>query len=130
MEVQGRRIVLAIALNLASAIGIVFLNKAIYVHTKFPNMTLTFVHFIVTSFGIHLCSWLDVFSPKSLRIKNILPLSVSFCGFVVLTNLSLQFNTVGTYQVAKVMTTPVILFIQTYFYRKSTPILIQLSTVS
>ena len=120
----------AIALNLVSAIGVVLLNKTIYVHTRFPNMTLTLVHFIITSFGIHLCSWLNVFSSKTLLIRNVLPLSISFCGFVVFTNLSLQFNTVGTYQVAKVMTTPVILFVQTYFYQTPTHLLVQLSTVS
>ena len=29
-----------------------------------------------------------------------MPLALSFCGFVVFTNLSLKYNTVGTYQVA------------------------------
>ena len=45
-----------------------------------------------------------------------IPLSLTFGGFVVFTNLSLQENTVGTYQLAKYMTTPCIMLIQTYFY--------------
>jgi len=44
---------------------------------------------------------------------------MSFCGFVVLTNLSLQFNTVGTYQLIKVMTMPCIMVIHTVAYGKS-----------
>ncbi|GFN88875.1 solute carrier family 35 member e3 [Plakobranchus ocellatus] len=45
-----------------------------------------------------------------------LPLALSFCGFVVFTNLSLESNTVGTYQIIKTLTTPCIIAIQTYFY--------------
>lgn len=123
------KVSLAIILNLACSIGIVFLNKTIYLHTHFPNVTLTLVHFIITSLGIHTCAWLGVFHPKTLVLSKILPLAASFCGFVVLTNLSLQYNTVGTYQVAKAMTTPVIVLIQTYCYQKPTSVAIQLTIV-
>lgn len=47
-----------------------------------------------------------------------IPLALCFCGFVVVTNLSLENNSVGTYQVAKVMTTPCVLLIQYYCYGK------------
>ena len=124
------KVTLGIALNLASAIGIVFINKFIYIRYKFPSMTLTLVHFVVTSLGIHVCAWFDVFSPKRLVIKKIIPLSAAFCGFVVFTNLSLQYNSVGTYQLAKSMTTPVILFIQAIFYNKSTSFRVKLTVVS
>ena len=128
-SVSRWKVSLAIALNLACSIGIVFLNKTIYLHTHFPNMTLTLVHFLVTSLGVHACAWLNVFNPKTLVISKILPLAASFCGFVVLTNLSLQYNTVGTYQVAKAMTTPVIILIQTYYYQKPTSATVQLTIV-
>jgi len=39
-------------------------------------------------------------------------------GFVVLTNLSLQHNSVGFYQMMKVMTTPVVVLIESLIYRK------------
>ncbi|XP_046437845.1 solute carrier family 35 member E3-like [Daphnia pulex] len=39
--------------------------------------------------------------------------------YMVLTNLSLENNSVGTYQVAKVMTTPCVLLIQYHYYGKS-----------
>ena len=123
------RVSIAIVLNLACSIGIVFLNKTIYLHTGFPNMALTLVHFIITSLGIHACAWFGVFNPKTLVVSKIFPLAVSFCGFVVLTNLSLQYNTVGTYQVAKAMTTPIIILIQTYCYQKPTSVTVQLTIV-
>lgn len=105
--------------NLLSSICIVFVNKWIYVHYKFPNMTLTCLHFVITSLGLQLCSFFNVFNQRSLPIKSMVPLSLSFCGFVVLTNLSLQYNTIGTYQLIKTMTTPCIICIHTFFYGRT-----------
>jgi solute carrier family 35 protein E3 len=114
-----------------------------------------------------------LFQPKELRVLDVLPLSLAFCGFVVFTNLSLTYNTVGFYQVggsrahcssslswrwfrvapfggrksvchpdpssparplpqlAKVMTTPVIVVVQFAYYgiRFSRPILLSLVSV-
>ncbi|KAJ3215057.1 hypothetical protein HK099_006547 [Clydaea vesicula] len=58
---------------------------------------------------------------------NDVPLSAAFCGFVVLTNLSLQYNSVGFYQMAKVLTTPCIVILQTKFYQKTFSSLIKTS---
>lgn len=127
---SNARVGVSIVLNLASAISIVFLNKTLFVSYGFPSMTLTLIHFLVTSLGLQICVWLDVFSPKRLFITKILPLSASFCGFVVLTNLSLQNNTVGTYQLAKALTTPTILFIQSTFYKKPSSTKIKLTVVN
>ena len=102
--------------NLAASVCIVFVNKWIYVQHKFPNLSLTFIHFAVTSFGLQICASLDIFSPKRLPLVKMIPLSLTFCGFVVFTNLSLQYNTVGTYQLAKSMTTPCIIIIHYMFY--------------
>ena len=41
---------------------------------------------------------------------------LAFCGFVVFNNLSLQYNSVGTYQLWKVLTTPVIVAIQYFLH--------------
>ncbi|XP_077400699.1 solute carrier family 35 member E3 [Vanacampus margaritifer] len=113
------RIMAGMLANLLSSICIVFINKWIYVQYGFPNMTLTLVHFLVTWLGLFLCQMMDIFSPKRLPLRKIVWLALSFCGFVAFTNLSLQNNTIGTYQLAKVMTTPVIIFIQTAWYKKS-----------
>ncbi|CAI9730181.1 Hypothetical predicted protein [Octopus vulgaris] len=111
-------ITLCLSLNLVCSIVIVLLNKLIYVNYAFPNMTLTCIHFFVTSVGLFICQHLNVFQPKRLPFLDLLPLAASFCGYVVFTNLSLQYNSVGTYQLIKAMTTPCIIFIQTYFYHK------------
>lgn len=123
------RIAAGLLFNLLVSICIVFLNKWIYVHHGFPNMSLTLVHFVVTWLGLYICQKLDIFAPKSLPPSKLLLLALSFCGFVVFTNLSLQTNTIGTYQLAKAMTTPVIIAIQTLWYQKSFSTRIQLTLI-
>ena len=108
-----------ICLNIILSITIVLANKWIYTHHGFPAMTLTCLHFIFTTFGLIVTNRMGLFQVKALPIWNMLPLSFTFCGFVLFTNLSLRNNTVGTYQMAKVMTTPAIIIIQTRFYNKS-----------
>ena len=55
--------------------------------------------------------------------------SLSFCGSMVLTNLSLQHNTIGTYQVLKCLADPLFVFIQSVFYKKHYPIAIKLTLI-
>ena len=121
---------LGLFINICSSICIVFLNKWLYVHHGFPNMTLTCIHFVTTFIGLHLCVMLDVFKPKRLSVLKVVPLCLAFCGFVVFTNLSLQNNTVGTYQLAKALTTPAIVGIHSVFYNRSYSIQIKLTVVS
>jgi solute carrier family 35 protein E3 len=123
-------VTLCLFLNICCSILIVLLNKWIYTHYHFPNITLTCIHFLVTTLGLVICQKLNMFQPKSVPIWDMLPLSLTFCGFVVFTNLSLQTNTVGTYQLAKTMTTPCIIVIQTHFYNKSFSTKVKLTLVS
>lgn len=125
----NRRIIVGLLVNLLSSICIVFINKWIYVHYGFPNMTLTLVHFVTTWLGLYICQKMDIFSPKSLPVRRIVWLALSFCGFVAFTNLSLQNNSIGTYQLAKAMTTPVIILIQTTYYKKTFSTKIKLTLV-
>lgn len=118
-----------LAANLVSSICIVFVNKWLYVHYKFPNITLTCLHFVITTLGLQLCSLFNVFNPKSVPIKGMIPLSLAFCGFVVFTNLSLQFNTVGTYQLIKALTTPCIIIIHSLFYQQNYSLSIKLTLI-
>lgn len=87
-------------LNVVSAVGIVLINKFIYSHFKFPHgIVLTFYHFLLTGMGLQILTWMRVFVVKPVNVLQILPLSASFCSYVVLTNLSLQYNSGTFYQV-------------------------------
>lgn len=120
----------AVCLNISVSISIVLINKWLYTSVGFPNMTLTLMHFISTFFCLHVCQLLGVFSVKKVPLISMIPLALCFCGFVVLTNLSLENNSVGTYQVAKVMTTPCVLLIQYHYYGKSVNTATLLTVVS
>ena len=119
-----------IVFNTVTSIVIVLLNKWVYKFGGFPNLTLTFLHFVTTFIGLIFCQKCNIFKVKYVPLKDMMPLAFSFCGFVVFTNLSLQNNTVGTYQVAKVMTTPCIILIQIFFYKKAFPLRVKLTLVS
>ncbi len=121
---------LAVLLNISVSIAIVLTNKWVYSVVKFPNITLTFMHFVSTFACLHVCQYFSLFVVKTVPLRSMIPLAMCFCGFVVLTNLSLESNSVGTYQVAKVMTTPCILLIQYFCYGKSTSFGTLLSVVS
>jgi len=118
-----------LAINVALSISIILLNKAVYTHVHFPNMTLTCVHFVFTTIGMVLCRIFGLFAFKPLPLRQMVPVSLTFCGFVVLTNLSLQSNTVGTYQIIKSMTTPMIIFIQPVFYARLFSLPVKLTLV-
>lgn len=129
MPVSKFTTALALLFNIFISVSIVLLNKWIYTTHHFPNVTLTCIHFIVTAAGMEIAKRCGVFYVKNLPLKDMVALSLSFCGFVVLTNLSLQTNSVGTYQISKFMTTPCIILIQTVFYHKKFPLNIQLTLV-
>ncbi|KAI4480725.1 hypothetical protein M0802_014082 [Mischocyttarus mexicanus] len=118
-----------LTLNIFFSIVIVLLNKWLYIHTKFPNITLSMIHFIITFIGLLICQRMYVFCVKDIDIREMLFIAVTFCGFVVLTNLSLAHNTVGTYQVAKMLTTPCIICMQILFYKKHFSILVKLTLI-
>jgi solute carrier family 35 protein E3 len=118
-SVSNARIILGCSINVGSSVLIVLVNKIIYSHYGFPNMALTCLHFFMTFLGLLICKNVGIFEPKKLPLIAMAPLSLTFCGFVVLTNLSLQFNTVGTYQIIKVLTMPIVMIISFAFYGKT-----------
>jgi solute carrier family 35 protein E3 len=104
--------------NMVSSIAIIQINKYIYLYYKLPNMTLVFLNFIMTFIGLLIFKQFNLFKMVKIPLKKMIPMSVSFCCFVVLTNFSLEFNSVGTYQCIKGLTTPGVLLISMIFYKQ------------
>ncbi|CAF1078871.1 unnamed protein product [Adineta steineri] len=111
------RVVLGCGANIISSIGIIFLNKYIFTHCQIKTMTLTAIQMAFTSLGLLICLRMNTFTRKTVPIIKVLPLAIAFCAFVVFTNLSLEYNTVGTYQLFKVLTTPVVALISWQYYK-------------
>lgn len=110
------RVVTGCATNILASIAIIFLNKYIFTKCGMKTMTLTAIHMIITSLGLMICLKMKTFVRKKVSIDKVLPLSIAYCAFVVFTNLSLEYNTIGTYQLFKVLTTPVVALISWQYY--------------
>lgn len=126
-----REVVSVILFNFFSSTGIVSANKLVYEAGFKFAVTLTFIHFICTTLGLLLLARVNIFSPKRLDVKKAFKLAVAGMGFVVFSNLSLQYNSVGFYQVMKHMTVVGVVIIEAIFFQKylSTPFLAALSTM-
>jgi len=106
-------------LNIFSSVGVVFFNKWLFDNLSFSfPYTLVLLHFVFTTLGLVLCMFAGVFKFKRIPLGPIIPLSASFCGFVLLTNVSLKYNSVGFFQICKVLTTPVIMVLQLVFFQQ------------
>eukprot|EP00002_Diphylleia_rotans_P002442 TRINITY_DN11543_c0_g1_i1.p1 TRINITY_DN11543_c0_g1~~TRINITY_DN11543_c0_g1_i1.p1 ORF type:complete len:263 (+),score=30.52 TRINITY_DN11543_c0_g1_i1:49-837(+) len=116
----GRRavVVASMVFNIFISIALVTINKAIFYHHDFHYGTfLTLVHFVVCTIGLRLCVFLGLIQKKSIQYKEVLLLSFMHALFVTLNNLSLQYNSVGFYQVMKAFTIPVVVVIQSFLYQ-------------
>lgn len=93
-------------LNIISASGIVFANKAVFSTYGFKfTCALTWIHTMFTLVGMRLFLMGGMFQLKKLPQLQLLPLAAAYVGYIVLCNLSLNVNTVGFYQVMKVRNT-------------------------
>lgn len=111
------RVYLYMLFNFVTATGIVFANKIVFKTYGFRYATLmTALHFVTTTIGGRICGMFGFYTPQRLNHMDILPITISFASFVAFNNLSLEYNTVGFYQLMKVLTTPVVVVLQLFFF--------------
>lgn len=119
-------------LNFSSSTLLVVLNKFVMDKDKYDfgfAITLTWFHLTCTFLLLMLFSKLGGFEVKKLPLRDVAKLAAGTMGFICLTNLSLKFNSLGFYQVMKVMTTPTVLIIEALLYSKHTDNMLKLSLV-
>lgn len=105
-------------INLISSVSIVCVNKLLFLH-GFPFGTLlTLIHFLVTFISLFMAVKLGFMSSKPLNLRRVVPLCITYCGFVALTNLSLVYNSISVYQFLKVLTTPGVVLLEFFMYQK------------
>lgn len=96
-------------LNIVTASGIVFANKAVMTTFGFKFIyALTLIHTITTLFGMKAFAAFGMFEAKALPKLSIAPLAGAYVGYIVLNNLNLQMNTVGFYQISKIAVAPAV----------------------
>lgn len=74
-------------------------------------MTVASWHFFTTAVVLYAATLIGMFPAVRVPIRSMLPISCFFAGFLILGNLSLTFNSLGFYQLAKVMTTPTVVLL-------------------
>jgi solute carrier family 35 protein E3 len=105
------------AFNFFSSIGIIFTNKIIFKSFGFKFATFyTALHFAGTAIGLRVCRACGVYEHKKMNHMKILPMSLAFCLHIVFNNLSLQYNSVGFYQLMKVLMSPLTALVQTFAF--------------
>ena len=129
---SGKYLVVAclVWLNILFSVLVVFLSKWIYTQYGFPNVTLTCLHFVAAAVCTHFCERIGVFHRKSLPTTDVIRFSLTFCAFVVFTNLSLQTNSVGVYLVFKIATTPTVVALEAFRCRRKITSDVLLAVVS
>lgn len=83
-------------MNIASSVGIVFVNKVVMSTYSFTfPVALTCLHMAFTGIGLRVAAGMGLFELKSAPLARVLPLAAAYVGSIVFQNLSLQFNTVS-----------------------------------
>lgn len=110
---------LSIVLNLVSACGVVFANKAVLSICGFRfSLLLSCIH---TSVSLCVATILRVFKvvqPKPVPSSSLISLAVAFSGYIILCNVSLALNTVGFYQLLKIAGAPTMMFMEAFNQRR------------
>lgn len=119
LNVIDLRTLSCMLLNFASSTALVVMNKVAMDKYGFKfATTLTAFHLTCTFILLIISAKLGVFEIKRLPIRDVAKLAAGNMGFICFTNLSLQHNSVGFYQVMKVMTTPTVVIIEALLYQK------------
>ncbi|KAK1275704.1 hypothetical protein QJS04_geneDACA004074 [Acorus gramineus] len=114
----------ALTFNLLVSVGIIMINKLVLgkVGFNYP-IFLTFIHYIVSWFLMAVLNALSLLPasppPKSTPLSSLIVLGIVMSLSTGLANVSLKYNSVGFYQMAKIAVTPTIVFAEFILYRKS-----------
>ncbi|KAM0026109.1 putative sugar phosphate transporter domain-containing protein [Helianthus debilis subsp. tardiflorus] len=113
----------ALTFNFIVSVSIILMNKLVLVKVGFNYpIFLTFIHYIISWFIMGLLKALSLLPPppssKSTRFSSLLGLGIVMSLSTGLANVSLKYNSVGFYQMAKIAVTPAIVLAEFMLYRK------------
>jgi len=112
-------------------VALVLLNKRVFSGGFVYPMTLSCLHFVFTIIFYQLLAMANFFTRPAIDMPGIEKFKVAFAGFASIgfMNLSLTYNSVGFYQITKLVIIPVTLGINYYFYNVSTTPKVKLSLI-
>ncbi|KAE8657970.1 Nucleotide/sugar transporter family protein isoform 2 [Hibiscus syriacus] len=125
---------IALTFNFFVAIAIIFMNKWVLKNAGFQfPVLLSFIHYVVTLALISVLNALSLIPPSPpLKSTPLFTLGLVMSLCTGLANVSLKYNSVGFYQMAKIAVTPTIVLAEYLWYKKkvSFPKVVALAVVS
>ncbi|GFP97449.1 uncharacterized membrane protein at1g06890 [Phtheirospermum japonicum] len=128
---------IALTFNFLVSVSIIMMNKLVLVNVGFNYpIFLTFIHYVCSWLIMALLKALSILSlsppPKSTKYSSLLSLGIVMSLSTGLANVSLKYNSVGFYQMAKIAVTPAIVLAEFVLFRKkiSTKKVLALTVVS
>ncbi|KAL9239600.1 hypothetical protein vseg_013909 [Gypsophila vaccaria] len=102
--------------NAATSVGIIIVNKSLMATYGFSfATTLTGLHFVATTLMTIILRWLGYIQPSHLPLLELVKFAI-FANFsIVGMNVSLMWNSVGFYQIAKLSMIPVLCLFEIVF---------------
>ncbi|KAI3446634.1 hypothetical protein Pfo_003299 [Paulownia fortunei] len=128
---------IALTFNFLVSVSIILMNKLVLVKVGFNYpIFLTFIHYVFSWLIMAFLKALSILSlsppPKSTKYSSLLSLGIVMSLSTGLANVSLKYNSVGFYQMAKIAVTPAIVLAEFILFRKriSTQKVLALAVVS
>ncbi|WOL14694.1 UDP-galactose transporter 2 [Canna indica] len=102
--------------NIVTSVGIIMVNKALMATHRFTfATTLTGMHFAMTTLLTLVFRWLGYIQPSHLPLSNLIKFVLFANLSIVGMNISLMWNSVGFYQIAKLCMIPVSCLLEVVF---------------
>eukprot|EP00475_Leptophrys_vorax_P036287 TRINITY_DN6102_c0_g1_i1.p1 TRINITY_DN6102_c0_g1~~TRINITY_DN6102_c0_g1_i1.p1 ORF type:complete len:394 (+),score=111.71 TRINITY_DN6102_c0_g1_i1:84-1184(+) len=106
-------------LSICSSVGIILVNKVIMTNFGFKFVfSLTTLHFLAQAVLMELVVYMGVIKPAKLPFKDNVLTAACGVASIAFMNYNLQFNSVGFYQMSKLMCVPLMVVIQSHYYGK------------
>ncbi|CAH9110345.1 unnamed protein product [Cuscuta europaea] len=115
--------IIALSFNFVVSISIILMNKLVLVEVGFNYpICLTFIHYIFSWLIMAILKAFSILSlsppPKSTKYSSLVSLGIVMSLSTGLANVSLKYNSVGFYQMAKIAVTPAIVIVEFIFFQK------------
>lgn len=106
----------AIGFNYSVTMGIIFVNKLLFLRTKFPVLTLAASHLAVSALFTRAAMYAGVFKPRDAKVDRMIFAVAALQTLAIsLGQASLKLNSMGFFQLTKQMQVPLVASIE-FFY--------------
>jgi len=108
--------------NIGTVVCIVVVNKTVFQVAGFQFPTLLVgIHCGITHIGLRVAALLGAFERRKFPKRALIVLALSFIGYNVASLANLALNTVGFYQISKIMATPTTMALESVWLGKKFP---------